>query len=31
MTIVATLPILFVYPSVQKYFIKGLTLGAVKS
>ncbi len=31
MTIVATLPILFVYPFVQKYFIKGLTLGGVKS
>ncbi len=31
MTIVATLPILFVYPFVQKYFIKGLTLGAVKT
>ena len=31
MTIVATVPILFVYPFVQKYFIKGLTLGAVKS
>ncbi len=31
MTIVATLPILFVYPFVQKYFMKGLTLGAVKS
>ena len=31
MTIFATLPILFVYPFVQKYFMKGLTLGAVKS
>jgi putative aldouronate transport system permease protein len=31
MTIVATVPILFVYPFVQKYFIKGLTLGSVKS
>lgn len=31
MTIVATVPILFVYPFVQKYFIKGLTLGAVKT
>ncbi len=31
MTIVATLPILFVYPFVQKYFIKGLTLGGVKA
>lgn len=31
MTIVATVPILLVYPFVQKYFIKGMTLGAVKS
>lgn len=31
MTIVATVPILLVYPFVQKYFMKGLTLGAVKS
>jgi putative aldouronate transport system permease protein len=31
MTIVATVPILIVYPFVQKYFMKGLTLGAVKS
>lgn len=30
MTIVATVPILLVYPFVQKYFMKGLTLGAVK-
>lgn len=30
-TIVATLPILVVYPFLQKYFIQGLTLGAVKS
>ena len=29
-TIVATLPILMVYPFLQKYFIKGLTLGGVK-
>ena len=29
-TVVATLPILLVYPFVQKYFIHGLTLGAVK-
>ncbi len=29
-TIVATLPILFVYPFVQKYFIKGMMIGAVK-
>lgn len=31
MTIVATLPIVFVYPFVQGYFIKGLTLGGVKA
>lgn len=30
MTIIVTLPILFVYPFVQKYFIHGLTIGAVK-
>ncbi|UUZ93443.1 carbohydrate ABC transporter permease [Paenibacillus sp. P25] len=30
-TIVATLPILVVYPFLQKYFVQGLTLGAVKS
>ncbi len=30
-TIVATLPILFVYPFVQKYFVKGMMIGAVKS
>nr|WP_248930879.1 carbohydrate ABC transporter permease [Paenibacillus hamazuiensis] len=30
-TIVATLPILVVYPFLQKYFVKGLTLGAVKA
>ena len=27
---VATLPILLVYPFLQKYFVKGLTLGAIK-
>ena len=30
-TMVATLPILIVYPFVQKYFVTGMTLGAVKS
>ncbi|HXL01755.1 MAG TPA: carbohydrate ABC transporter permease [Candidatus Atribacteria bacterium] len=30
MTIVTTLPIVVVYPFLQKYFIKGMTLGAVK-
>lgn len=31
MTIIATAPILIVYPFVQKYFMKGLTVGAVKA
>lgn len=30
-TMVATVPILMVYPFVQKYFVTGMTLGAVKS
>ena len=31
MTMVTITPILFVYPFVQRYFITGMTLGAVKS
>ena len=30
MTIVASVPIIMVYPFLQKYFVKGMTLGAVK-
>ena len=30
MLIISTIPILCVYPFLQKYFVKGLTLGAVK-
>jgi putative aldouronate transport system permease protein len=31
MTMVATAPILAVYPFIQRYFVKGLTIGAVKN
>lgn len=30
MAIVATGPVVLVYPFVQRYFVKGLTVGAVK-
>ena len=30
MTIIAVMPILFIYPFLQKYFVKGLTIGGVK-
>jgi len=30
-TIVVTIPIILVYPFIQKYFVSGMTLGAVKS
>lgn len=29
-TMVVTLPILFVYPQMQKYFVKGIMMGAIK-
>jgi putative aldouronate transport system permease protein len=29
-TVVVTAPILFVYPFIQRYFIKGMTIGAIK-
>ena len=28
--VVSTVPILCVYPFIQKYFVKGVTIGAVK-
>jgi putative aldouronate transport system permease protein len=30
-TVVTVVPILAVYPFVQKYFVQGMTIGAVKS
>ena len=30
MTIIVIGPIIFLYPFVQKYFVKGITIGAVK-
>jgi putative aldouronate transport system permease protein len=30
MAVITVLPVLFLYPFVQKYFVKGLTIGAVK-
>jgi putative aldouronate transport system permease protein len=29
-TMVVTLPVLFIYPFFQKYFVRGIMIGAVK-
>jgi putative aldouronate transport system permease protein len=29
-TMVVTLPIIFVYPFLQRYFVKGIMMGAIK-
>jgi putative aldouronate transport system permease protein len=30
MTVISTGPILLLYPKIQKYFVKGITMGAIK-
>jgi putative aldouronate transport system permease protein len=30
-TIIATIPIVLVYPFLQKYFVKGIFMGSVKA
>jgi len=30
MTVLTVIPIAFVFPFVQKYFVKGITIGAIK-
>jgi putative aldouronate transport system permease protein len=29
-TVIAALPVIFIYPFLQKYFVKGLYLGSIK-